>query len=188
MPILWRPGVGLVKQSEGDRGWAWLERRCWARRWHDGLQRNGLVRPSGADLREVISQHPPVAPALCSGIVVVFSPSQAATEALQIAGGGAAKVGALSAWFAEVVLAGPQLVNGICKLPGVLGPSSPPLLTALITTPVAFVAEVVRGGIAAVPAASGSRATYLGLANWSSEACARWCCPRRLPVDHIPAQ
>jgi general L-amino acid transport system permease protein len=62
---------------------------------------------------------------------------------------------------------GPLLVNGVWQAPLRFSVEFAALLTGLITYTGAFVAEVVRGGIAAVPKGQWEAATSLGL-GWAA--------------------
>ena len=99
---------------------------------------------------------------------VVFLALPNGTAAFQLPGIVLSKSGLYLAWFAQgFSWQGPELVNGVWRAPLRLSVEFTALLTGLITYTGAFVAEVVRGGIASVPKGQWEAATSLGL-HWSA--------------------
>jgi len=128
---------------------------------------NGLVRRLGRVYVEVI-RNIPLLLQLLFWYFVVFLSFRNGNEALQLPGVVLAKSGLYLAWFADGwTWQGPQLVNGIWQAPWRFSVEFAALLTGLITYTGAFVAEVVRGGIAAVPRGQWEAATSLGL-HWGA--------------------
>jgi general L-amino acid transport system permease protein len=98
---------------------------------------------------------------------VVFLALPNGTAALQLPGVVLAKSGLYLAWLGEGLRwAGPQLVNGVWQAPLRITVEFAALLTALVIYSGAFIAEVVRGGVEAVPKGQWEAATSLGL-RWS---------------------
>ena len=87
--------------------------------------------------------------------------------ALQLPGLVLAKSGLYLAWFGPAGWQGPQLLAGGWQAPLHLSVEFAALLTGLITHFAAFIAEVVRGGIASVPRGQWEAASSLGL-HWSA--------------------
>ena len=87
--------------------------------------------------------------------------------ALQLPGVVLAKSGLYLAWFSQTGWQEPTLVNGIWTAPLQISVEFAALLTGLITHFAAFIAEVVRGGIAAVPRGQWEAASSLGL-SWAT--------------------
>ena len=83
--------------------------------------------------------------------------------ALQLPGLTLAKSGLYLAWFTHAGWQGPALVNGLWQAPLQVSVECAALLTGLITHFAAFIAEVVRGGIASVPRGQWEAAASLGL-------------------------
>ena len=128
---------------------------------------NGLVRRLGRVYVEVI-RNIPLLLQLLFWYFVVFLSFRNSTEALQLPGLVLAKSGLYLAWFAEGWRwQGPELINGVWQAPWRFSVEFAALLTGLITYTGAFVAEVVRGGIAAVPRGQWEAATSLGL-HWGA--------------------
>ncbi|MEI8250991.1 MAG: ABC transporter permease subunit [Synechococcus sp. ELA057] len=87
--------------------------------------------------------------------------------ALQLPGLVLAKSGLYLAWFSQAGWQQPALVNGIWQAPLQISVEFAALLTGLITHFAAFIAEVVRGGIASVPRGQWEAASSLGL-HWGA--------------------
>jgi general L-amino acid transport system permease protein len=95
---------------------------------------------------------------------VVFLTLPNGTAALQLPGVVLAKSGLYLAWFGEGLRwTLPHLVNGVWQAPLRLSVEFSALLTGLVAYSSAFIAEVVRGGIAAVPKGQWEAAASLGL-------------------------
>ncbi|MFN5160803.1 MAG: ABC transporter permease subunit [Cyanobacteriota bacterium] len=95
---------------------------------------------------------------------VVFLSLPNGTAALQLPGIVLAKSGLYLAGFGEGMRwIGPQLVNGVWQAPLRYSVEFGALLTGLIAYSAAFIAEVVRGGIAAVAKGQWEAASSLGL-------------------------
>jgi len=100
---------------------------------------------------------------------VVFLSLPNGTAALQLPGVVLAKSGLYLAGFGEGLhWIGPQLQNGVWQAPLRLSVEFGALLTGLIAYTAAFIAEVVRGGIAAVPKGQWEAASSLGLGWWQT--------------------
>jgi len=100
---------------------------------------------------------------------VVFLSLPNGTAALQLPGVVLAKSGLYLAGFGDGLhWIGPQLQNGVWQAPLRLSVEFGALLTGLIAYTAAFIAEVVRGGIAAVPKGQWEAASSLGLSWWQT--------------------
>ncbi len=132
---------------------------------------NGLLRRLGRVYVEVI-RNIPLLLQLLFWYFVVFLSFPNGEQALQMPGLVVSKSGLYLAGFGPgMAWLGPQLVNGVWQAPVRFSVEFVALLTGLITYTGAFVAEVVRGGIAAVPRGQWEAATSLGL-HWRSSM--RW--------------
>jgi general L-amino acid transport system permease protein len=128
---------------------------------------NGLLRRLARVYVEVI-RNIPLLLQLLFWYFVVFLALPNSTAALQWPGVVLSKSGLYLAWFADgFQWQGPTLVNDVWRAPLRLSVEFSALITGLITYTGAFVAEVVRGGIAAVPRGQWEAATSLGL-HWSA--------------------
>ncbi|MCP9840052.1 ABC transporter permease subunit [Synechococcus sp. J7-Johnson] len=128
---------------------------------------NGLLRRLARVYVEVI-RNIPLLLQLLFWYFVVFLALPNGTAAFQLPGIVLSKSGLYLAWFAQgLSWLGPELVNGVWQAPLRLSVEFTALLTGLITYTGAFVAEVVRGGIASVPKGQWEAATSLGL-HWSA--------------------
>lgn len=128
---------------------------------------NGLLRRLARLYVEVI-RNIPLLLQLLFWYFVVFLALPNGTAAFQLPGMVLSKSGLYLAWFAQgFSWQGPELVNGVWRAPLRLSVEFTALLTGLITYTGAFVAEVVRGGIASVPKGQWEAATSLGL-HWSA--------------------
>jgi general L-amino acid transport system permease protein len=128
---------------------------------------NGLLRRLARVYVEVI-RNIPLLLQLLFWYFVVFLSLPNGTAALQLPGIVLSKSGLYLAWFGEGMRwQGPLLVNGVWQAPLRFSVEFAALLTGLITYTGAFVAEVVRGGIAAVPKGQWEAATSLGL-GWAA--------------------
>lgn len=128
---------------------------------------NGLLRRLARVYVEVI-RNIPLLLQLLFWYFVVFLALPNGTAAFQLPGIVLSKSGLYLAWFAQgLSWQGPELVNGVWQAPLRLSVEFTALLTGLITYTGAFVAEVVRGGIASVPKGQWEAATSLGL-HWSA--------------------
>ncbi len=128
---------------------------------------NGLLRRLARLYVEVI-RNIPLLLQLLFWYFVVFLALPNGTAAFQLPGIVLSKSGLYLAWFAQgFSWQGPELVNGVWRAPLRLSVEFTALLTGLITYTGAFVAEVVRGGIASVPKGQWEAATSLGL-HWSA--------------------
>ena len=95
---------------------------------------------------------------------VVFLSLPNGAAALQLPGVVLAKSGLYLAGFQNgLQWAGPQLVNGVWQAPLRLSVEFSALLTGLVVYSGAYIAEVVRGGIASVPRGQWEAASSLGL-------------------------
>ena len=98
---------------------------------------------------------------------VVFLSLPNGTAAIQVPGVVLAKSGLYLAGFQNgLQWSGPVLSNGVWQAPLRLSVEFGALFTGLIAYSSAFIAEVVRGGIAAVPRGQWEAATSLGLPWW----------------------
>jgi general L-amino acid transport system permease protein len=128
---------------------------------------NGLLRRLARVYVEVI-RNIPLLLQLLFWYYVVFLALPNGTAAFQLPGVVVSKSGLYLAWFAQgFSWQGPELVNGVWQAPLRLSVEFTALLTGLITYSGAFIAEVVRGGIASVPKGQWEAATSLGL-HWSA--------------------
>jgi len=177
----WRPWWwGLVNRSEGRSWLGWLEPRCWHGRGMDGLQRQRLCAPSGADHVEVGDRNIPLCCSglLFRGIFVVFSPSATAPRPCQIpwVGAGPSR-GSIclvrEGWSWQSATGEWDLASSLAFL----GSSFAALLTGLITLHRCLRGRSVvrRRHRRCCPAASGSQ-HFPGTA-LEPRRCARWCAP-----------
>ena len=96
---------------------------------------------------------------------VVFLALPNGRDALQLPGLVLARSGLYLAWFTDplhLTWAGPQLVGGVWQAPLRLSVEFGALLTGLVVYTGAFIAEVVRGGVASVPQGQWEAARSLG--------------------------
>ncbi len=129
---------------------------------------NGLLRGVVRLYVEVVRNIPPLLQ-LVFWYFVVFLSLPNGAEALQLPGVVLAKSGLHVAGFENGLhWAGPQLANGIWRAPLQLSVEFAALLTGLIVYIGAYIAEVVRGGIAAVPRGQWEAASALGLGRLAS--------------------
>jgi general L-amino acid transport system permease protein len=127
------------------------------------FSRNGLLRRLARVYVEVV-RNIPLLLQLVFWYFVVFLALPNGTAALQLPGVVLAKSGLYLAWLGEGLRwAGPQLVNGVWQAPLRITVEFAALLTALVIYSGAFIAEVVRGGVEAVPKGQWEAATSLGL-------------------------
>jgi general L-amino acid transport system permease protein len=127
------------------------------------FSRNGLLRRLARVYVEVV-RNIPLLLQLVFWYFVVFLALPNGTAALQLPGVVLAKSGLYVAWLGEGLRwAGPQLVNGVWQAPLRITVEFAALLTALVIYSGAFIAEVVRGGVEAVPKGQWEAATSLGL-------------------------
>jgi general L-amino acid transport system permease protein len=127
------------------------------------FSRNGLLRRLARVYVEVV-RNIPLLLQLVFWYFVVFMALPNGTAALQLPGVVLAKSGLYMAGFGEGLRwAGPQLVNGVWQAPLRITVEFAALLTALVIYSGAFIAEVVRGGVAAVPRGQWEAASSLGL-------------------------
>ncbi len=135
------------------------------------FSRNGLLRALARVYVELI-RNIPLLLQLLFWYFVVFLSLPSGQEALQLPGVVLSKSGLYLAGFGSgMVWELPHLNDGVWHAPVRLSVEFAALLTGLITYTGAFVAEVVRGGIAAVPKGQWEAATSLGL-HWRSSM--RW--------------
>jgi len=124
---------------------------------------NGLLRGLARVYVEVV-RNIPLLLQLVFWYFVVFLTLPNGTAAFQLPGVVLAKSGLYIAGLAEGLRwQGPLLVNGVWQAPLRLSVEFSALLTGLIIYSGAFIAEVVRGGIAAVPKGQWEAASSLGL-------------------------
>jgi general L-amino acid transport system permease protein len=129
---------------------------------------NGLVRALGRTYVEVI-RNIPLLIQLVFWYFVVFLTLPNGEAAPQLPGLVLAKSGLYLAGFGEGMRwMGPHLVNGVWQAPLRLSVEFGALLTGLIVYSAAFIAEVVRGGIAAVPRGQWEAASSLGIGWFAS--------------------
>ena len=129
---------------------------------------NGLLRGITRCYVEVI-RNIPLLLQLVFWYFVVFLALPNGSAALQLPGVVLAKSGLYVAGFAEGwSWMGPQLVNNVWQAPLRLSVEFGALLTGLIVYSAAFIAEVVRGGIAAVPKGQWEAASSLGIGWFAS--------------------
>lgn len=123
---------------------------------------NGLLRGLARVYVELI-RNIPLLLQLLFWYFVVFLGLPDRGAALQLPGLVLAKSGLYLAWFSSGVWQGPQLLAGGWQAPLQVSVEFAALLTGLITHFAAFIAEVVRGGIASVPRGQWEAASSLGL-------------------------
>lgn len=124
---------------------------------------NGLLRRLARVYVEVV-RNIPLLLQLVFWYFVVFLTLPNGLAAIQLPGVVLAKSGLYIAGFGEGLRwMGPTLVNGVWQAPVRLSVEFGALLTGLIVYSGAFIAEVVRGGIAAVPKGQWEAASSLGL-------------------------
>ncbi|MBM5822466.1 ABC transporter permease subunit [Cyanobium sp. N.Huapi 1H5] len=124
---------------------------------------NGLLRRLARVYVEVV-RNIPLLLQLVFWYFVVFLSFPNGVAAIQLPGVVLAKSGLYIAGFGEGLRwMGPTLVNGVWQAPVRLSVEFGALLTGLIVYSGAFIAEVVRGGIAAVPKGQWEAASSLGL-------------------------
>jgi general L-amino acid transport system permease protein len=124
---------------------------------------NGLLRGLARTYVELI-RNIPLLLQLVFWYFVVFLSLPNGTDALQLPGIVLAKSGLYLAGLGEGLRwMGPHLVNGVWQAPLRLSVEFGALLTGLIVYSGAFIAEVVRGGIAAVPQGQWEAASSLGI-------------------------
>ncbi|MEB3207469.1 MAG: ABC transporter permease subunit [Synechococcus sp.] len=116
---------------------------------------NGLLRGLARVYVEVI-RNIPLLLQLIFWYFVVFLALPNGTDAIQLPGLVLAKSG--------LFLGDPQLVNGVWQAPLRFSVEFGALLTGLVVYTAAFIAEVVRGGIASVPKGQWEAASSLGFA------------------------
>lgn len=116
---------------------------------------NGLLRGLARVYVEVI-RNIPLLLQLIFWYFVVFLALPNGTDAIQLPGLVLAKSG--------LFLGDPQLVNGVWQAPLRFSVEFGALLTGLVVYSAAFIAEVVRGGIASVPKGQWEAASSLGFA------------------------
>ena len=131
------------------------------------FSRNGLLRGLSRLYVEVV-RNIPLLLQLVFWYFVVFLSLPNGTAAPQLPGVVLAKSGLYVVGLAGSLgeglrWAGPQLVNGVWQAPLRITVEFAALLTALVIYSGAFIAEVVRGGVAAVPKGQWEAATSLGL-------------------------
>ena len=120
---------------------------------------NGLLRRLVRLYVEVV-RNIPLLLQLVFWYFVVFLSLPNGTAALQLPGVVLAKSG--------LYLVDPQLINGVWQAPLRLSVEFSALLTGLVVYSGAYIAEVVRGGIASVPRGQWEAASSLGLGWWAS--------------------
>jgi general L-amino acid transport system permease protein len=124
---------------------------------------NGLLRRLARFYVEVV-RNIPLLLQLVFWYFVVFLSLPNGVAAIQLPGVVLAKSGLYIAGLGEGLRwMGPALVNGVWQAPVRLSVEFGALLTGLIVYSGAFIAEVVRGGIAAVPKGQWEAASSLGL-------------------------
>jgi general L-amino acid transport system permease protein len=127
---------------------------------------NGLLRGLARIYVELI-RNIPLLLQLLFWYFVVFLGLPDREAALQLPGVVLAKSGLYLAWFSGAGWQGPQLLPGGWQAPLQVSVEFTALLTGLISHFAAFIAEVVRGGIASVPRGQWDAASSLGL-HWSA--------------------
>jgi general L-amino acid transport system permease protein len=141
---------------------------------------NGLLRRLARVYVEVV-RNIPLLLQLVFWYFVVFLTLPNGLAAIQLPGVVLAKSGLYIAGLGEGLRwMGPTLVNGVWQAPVRLSVEFGALLTGLIVYSGAFIAEVVRGGIAAVPRGQWEAASSLGL-SWFATLC-RIVLPQSLRV------
>jgi general L-amino acid transport system permease protein len=124
---------------------------------------NGLLKRLARVYVEVV-RNIPLLLQLVFWYFVVFLTLPNGVDAIQLPGVVLAKSGLYIAGFGEGLRwMGPTLVGGVWQAPVRLSVEFGALLTGLIVYSGAFIAEVVRGGIAAVPKGQWEAASSLGL-------------------------
>lgn len=124
---------------------------------------NGLLKRLARVFVEVV-RNIPLLLQLVFWYFVVFLTLPNGVDAIQLPGVVLAKSGLYIAGFGEGLRwMGPTLVGGVWQAPVRLSVEFGALLTGLIVYSGAFIAEVVRGGIAAVPKGQWEAASSLGL-------------------------
>ncbi|MBD2551015.1 ABC transporter permease subunit [Microcystis elabens FACHB-917] len=124
---------------------------------------NGLLKRLARVYVEVV-RNIPLLLQLVFWYFVVFLTLPNGVDAIQLPGVVLAKSGLYIAGFGEGLRwMGPTLVGGVWQAPVRLSVEFGALLTGLIIYSGAFIAEVVRGGIAAVPRGQWEAASSLGL-------------------------
>jgi general L-amino acid transport system permease protein len=127
------------------------------------FSQNGLLKRLARVYVEVV-RNIPLLLQLVFWYFVVFLTLPNGAAALQLPGVVLAKSGLYLAGFGEGLRwMGPQLVNGVWQAPLRFTVEFAALLTGLIIYSGAFIAEVVRGGLAAVPKGQWEAASSLGL-------------------------
>jgi general L-amino acid transport system permease protein len=125
--------------------------------------RNGLLRRLARIYVEIV-RNIPLLLQLVFWYFVVFLALPNGTAAFQLPGVVLAKSGLYLAGLGEGLRwLGPHLVNGVWQAPLRLSVEFAALLTGLIVYSAAFIAEVVRGGIAAVAKGQWEAASSLGI-------------------------
>ena len=128
---------------------------------------NGLLRRLVRLYVEVV-RNIPLLLQLVFWYFVVFLALPNGRDALQLPGVVLAKSGLYLAGLGEAGWELPSLVNGVWHAPLRLSVEFAALLTGLIVHISAFIAEVVRGGIASVPRGQWEAASSLGLHWWTT--------------------
>ncbi|SBO42740.1 ABC transporter permease subunit [Cyanobium sp. NIES-981] len=123
---------------------------------------NGLLRGLVRGYVEVV-RNIPLLLQLVFWYFVVFLALPNGAAAFQLPGLTLAKSGLYLAGFAQGGWTGPTLVNGVWQAPLRLSVEFGALLCGLVVYSGAYIAEVVRAGIAAVPAGQWEAASSLGL-------------------------
>lgn len=132
---------------------------------------NGLLRRLARVYVEVV-RNIPLLLQLVFWYFVVFLTLPNGVAAIQLPGVVLAKSGLYIAGLGEGLRwMGPTLVNGVWQAPVRLSVEFGALLTGLIVYSGAFIAEVVRGGIAAVPKGQWEAASSLGLSWFATLRC-----------------
>jgi len=127
------------------------------------FSRNGLLRGLARLYVEVV-RNIPLLLQLVFWYFVVFLALPNGEAALQLPGVVLAKSGLFLAWFGEGLRwSGPTLVEGVWRAPLRLTVEFSALVTGLVVYTGAFISEVVRGGITAVPKGQWEAAASLGL-------------------------
>jgi len=127
------------------------------------FSRNGLLRGLARLYVEVV-RNIPLLLQLVFWYFVVFLALPNGRAALQLPGVVLAKSGLYLAGMQNgLQWGGPQLVNGVWQAPLRLSVEFAALLTGLVVYSGAYIAEVVRGGIASVPRGQWEAASSLGL-------------------------
>lgn len=141
---------------------------------------NGLLRRLARAYVELV-RNIPLLLQLVFWYFVVFLALPNGAQALQLPGFVLAKSGLYLAWFGkDLAWQMPQLLDGVWQAPLRLTVEFGALLTGLVVYTAAFIAEVVRGGIAAVPAGQWEAARALGFS--PQVTLRRIVMPQALPV------